>query len=208
MAWFCTKSIRWRTRYCLETKEGTINRKITQPFAMTRFSFTHDTQKDIKQIKKKNKRPKVPFCSIFFFFSDSVICVSPYKIYIHIMGSCAVLTVGPGRACQPAPCGCLIENTPRLLSLPPFQAPTLGRGSRSGPCPAAQLTSSGYRQFHWPRRYRHRYSSKANSELGLKDPFCSAGPQRRRFPGAQLLGGPTALLPTPLFSLSFSQCFL
>lgn len=60
-------------------------KKDTQPFAMTRFSFKKNmsvcTKK--KPQKQKTKHPKVPF----LVFSDTMICVSPYKIYIHTRGA-------------------------------------------------------------------------------------------------------------------------
>ena len=133
-----------------------------------------------------------------------MICVSPYKIYIHILGSCAALAVSPGRARRPAPRGAwwTTHTSCQAFSLPSFQAPTLGHGSGSGPCPAAQLTFSGYRQFHWPRRCRHggrhRYSSKANSELGLKDPILLGRSSQEEVSWCSAPGGDPRLSSPPL----------
>lgn len=177
--------------------------KDTQPFAMTRFSF------------KKNRFVQIKINALrfhFLVFSDIVICVSPYKIYIHILGSCAVLTVSPGRtglkgtqashrwqntyalAAKASPCLTSICPKERVKRLCWIALAVSGTGAWAPwPSPwqhsSASLGTDSFTGHSGTcRGSRHRYSSKANSERGPHRARLLDQSLQEEIPGAWLRG--------------------
>lgn len=87
MAWFCTKTILLKNLVLLGNERKWKKKIIPSPLQWPAFP--------LKKLvcTNKNKRRKV----WLLVFSDIMIYVSPYKIYIHIRGSCIVLTIRLGR---------------------------------------------------------------------------------------------------------------